>query len=283
MEINPDPYRGPVTYGFEVNSGEGVATEVWLNGIKISASPAGEMGIESLAIHHDVIPTNNRAELRITVAALGESAAAIVLPGPMPDHSFAQLMLQGDQSEVSGDQLNVTTHPLARVRFAPAEGAPSLPCTLPMTLPLTFDALHAPPPPLWMQGAPSSGNEIANLVYGEMESLARSLRAGDIQPFLNATASRRRRMAQCYPLGPNSEQRAEKEADELSRLAATAGFQVKLLAPGQATFRTQANGRLFDWVDAKGDSAMTISTANLPPTPVNMQFSMIDGRALIVR
>jgi hypothetical protein len=44
-----------------------------------------------------------------------------------------------------------------------------------------------------------------------------------------------------------------------------------------------AGGRLMDWTNAAGEGALTIVSRGVPPSPVNMQFSFIDGMLVMTR
>jgi len=69
MEVNPDPFRGPVQYGLEVNTGDALRSETRINGIAVARCEVGEQGVDLLAIHHDVLPGENLAEVVLALPA----------------------------------------------------------------------------------------------------------------------------------------------------------------------------------------------------------------------
>jgi hypothetical protein len=77
-------------HGLSVSVGAGLRSETWLNGILLARTEAGEIGAQSLAIQHDMVPGRNEAELRVGLADMDLEQPPTPLfgtltPPPLPD------------------------------------------------------------------------------------------------------------------------------------------------------------------------------------------------------
>jgi hypothetical protein len=281
LELNPDPFRGPVVYGLDVNSGEGIRTETWLNGIKLAESELGEVGIANHAIQHDLQPGENVAEVRIGPPGTKLDSSPQLIPQTPPANAFATMFLEGDEVRKLGDEMQITTHRFALDSWHGAELTP--PVMLPHILRIPFEPNRPFVPAPWSSGEQVAPSEIANSVYDESARLGALLRDGELDAYINAGAVRREHSARCYPAGQSAAELREQNMDFLANLRSQKGFAVKIHSRAQSHFRVQAGGRLFDWLGPEGAPLITIQSDQLEPSPIAVQFSVLEGRLTLVR
>lgn len=268
-------------HGLSVIVGTGLRSETWLNGILLAQTEAGEGGSQSLAIQHDMMPGSNLAEVRIGLAGMDLEKPPAPIPGTLPEAATARLLLQVDKPIRAGDTFNIVTRDLDQVVWAPEGGSGVI--SLPQSLALTFAPLTPIVAPPWAEASriPSAG--AAEAVYKRMAELAAMLRNGEFDAYENAGAVRREHMARSYPLGPNAETARADDLRQLRIMRSEPGFTVALLPRSEARYRTMAGGRLMDWTNAAGEGALTIGSRSAPPSPANMQFSLIGGKLVMTR
>lgn len=280
MELNPAPFRGPVVYGLDVNTGEGVRTATFVNGIQVDESRVGEIGMANLAIHHDLQPGINTVELRIATPGGGFDEAPREVSGTPPANAFATLVLEGDEVSRAGDEIRVTTHIFARDKWV---GRDASPLTLPHRLGITFEPNAGFVAAPWSEGLRVADADVANMVYNETSRVVALLRDGDLDAYMNATAVRRTHMARSYPAGDSADAMRRKDIEYLASLRAEPGFRVTMRPFPQAVFRAQADRRLFDWIAKDGGAIATIGSDKTEEAPLTYQFSMMAGRLSLVR
>ncbi len=154
---------------------------------------------------------------------------------------------------------------------------------LPHRLTLTFAPLSPVVAPPWAEATRDLPEGTAEAVYAHMAELTEMLRNGDLEAYENAGAVRREHMARSYPLGPNAEAARAQDLQQLKLMLSEPGFTATLPPRNEAHFRTMAGGRLMDWTNAVGEGALTIVNRGVPPSPVNMQFSLIGGKLVMTR
>lgn len=270
-------------HGLEVSVGAGVRSETWLNGILLARSEAGETGVESLAIQHDMVPGENVAEVRVGLPGMDLTQAPAPIPGTPPVTATARLLLQMDEPRRVGDAVEITTRDVDQAVWAPAHEDTPAAVSLPHRLTLKFTPLSPVIAPPWAEATRDVPEGTAEAVYARMAELAKMLRDGDLDAYQNAGAVRREHMARSYPLGPDAQAARAHDLEQLEIMRAEPGFTATLLPRGEARFRTMADGRLMDWTNAAGEGALTISSQGVPPSPVNMQFSLIGGKLVMTR
>lgn len=274
---------GNAVHGLEVSVGAGVRSETWLNGILLARSEVGETGVESLAIQHDMVPGENLAEVRVGLAGMDMEQAPAPISGTPPVTASARLLLQMDEPRRVGDALEIATRDVDQVIWDPANAETAAAVSLPHRLALTFapqSSIIAPP---WAGATRDLPEGTAEAVYARMAELATMLRDGDLDGYQNAGAVRREHMARSYPLGPDAQAARAHDLQELASMRSEPGFTVSLLPRSEARFRTMAGGRLMDWTNADGEPALIIASQGVPPSPVNMQFSLIAGKLVMTR
>lgn len=270
-----------VVHGLSVSVGAGLRSETWLNGILLARTEAGEIGAQSLAIQHDMIPGRNYAEVRVGLAGMDLDQPPAPIPGRLPAGATARLLLQVDEPRRVGDTLEITTRDVDRIVWPPADG--DGPVSLPHRLILTFTPLSPVVAPPWVEAMRDVPEGTAEAVYAHMAELAEMLRNGDLEAYENAGALRREHMARSYPLGPNAEAARAQDLEQLKMIRSEPGFTATLLPRNEARFRTMAGGRLLEWTNAAGEGALSIGSGSAPPSPVTMQFSLIGGKLVMTR
>ncbi|SFS12417.1 hypothetical protein [Sphingomonas jatrophae] len=280
MELNPDPFRGPVLYGLEIESGDALVAETWLNRVMLGRTQPGKAAAQSIPIHHDLVVGENLVEVVLGPPGRDLSALPVAFPGAPPSGAHGMVELQGDETRIDGDQLTVTSHPLARDRWDAREAEP--PIVLPHRLRIAFKPDHLTASAPWAAGQRADPREAADATYAELRRVAGLLQSGNLDGFAWATARRREHMARCYPLGPDAAQQQQDDVAAIVSMRAKPGFSAELLPSTRAHFRVQADGRLFDWVDGQGEPILTIGTSDRRHA-LNLQFSLLDGRWTIVR
>ncbi|MCX7285487.1 MAG: hypothetical protein NTX28_15850 [Novosphingobium sp.] len=282
MEVNPEPFRGPVSFGLEVNVGRGIVAETWLNDILLARKEAPQIAGQSLAIHHDVIQGENIAQLRIAMPGMALEQAPAPWTGPMDDGAHAQLWLQGDVVSITGDEMTVTTHRYAREVW-PAEEGETPPVLMPMRIDLPFVPHCAVPGPLWASAQRLDPAVVADAVLAQTVAAGEMIRSARWDAMANATAARRAHAARCYPIGPSAQERREHEIEVLAELHAQPGFRVSIASHAEARLRVQANGRLFDWVREDGRPMILLEADGMEPSPVQLQFGVVSGQLEVLR
>ncbi|WP_159979330.1 MULTISPECIES: hypothetical protein [unclassified Novosphingobium] len=81
-------------HGLSVNVGAGVHSETWLNGILLARTEVGDIGAQSLAIQHDMMPGRNQAEVRVGMSGMNLEQPPAPLSGALPAAATARLLLQ---------------------------------------------------------------------------------------------------------------------------------------------------------------------------------------------
>lgn len=282
MDVNPEPYRGPVSFGLEVSVGRGVIAETWLNGIMLARKEAEHIGGQSLAIHHDVVQGQNLAEVRLAMPGMAMEQAPAPWTGPIDDGAHAQIWLQGDVISITGDEMTVTTHRYARELWSPEDAEPGT-IAMPMRIALPFEPHCAVPGPLWASAQRLAGADVADAVLARTMAFAEMIRTADWDAMASATAARRAHTARSYPAGQSAQERREQDIAMLAEMHAQPGFRVDLAPPGQARLRAQADGRLFDWVRDDGRAMILLSVNGADPVPVTLQFGVVAGKLEILR
>ncbi|USU04174.1 hypothetical protein NF699_14120 [Sphingomonadaceae bacterium OTU29LAMAA1] len=272
---------GSAVHGLSVSVGAGVRSETWLNGILLARTEPGEIGAPSLAIQHDMMPGRNQAEVRIGLAGMNLEQPPAPISGTLPAAATARLVLQMDEPHRADDTVEITTRDVDQIVWPPADE--DGPVSLPHRLTLTFAPLSPVVAPPWAQATRDVPEGTAEAVYARMVELAGMLRNGDLEAYENAGAVRREHMARSYPLGPNVEAARAHDLQQIKMMYSEPGFTVTLLPRNNARFRTMAGGRLMDWTNVAGEGALTIASRGVPPSPVNMQFSLIGGKLVMTR
>ena len=268
-------------HGLSVNVGAGFRSETWLNGILLARTEAGEMGAQSLAIQHDMMPGRNQAEVRVGLAGMHLEQPPAPISSTLPAAATARLLLQMDEPHRAGDALEITTRDVDQIVWPPADE--DGPFSLPHRLILTFAPLSPVVAPPWAEATRDLPEGIDEAVYARMAELSSMLRNGNLEAYENAGAVRREHMARSYPLGPNAEAARAQDLQQLKKMHSEPGFTATLLPRNEARFRTMAGGRLMEWTNAAGEGALTIVSRGVPPSPVNMQFSLIGGKLVMTR
>jgi hypothetical protein len=274
---------GNAVHGLEVSVGASVRSETWLNGILLARSEVGETGVESLAIQHDMVPGENLAEVRVGLAGMDLEQPPASVPGTPPVTAAARLLLQMDEPRRVGDAVEIATRDVDQVVWDPAHEDTPASVSLPHRLVLTFTPLSPIVAPPWADATRDLSEGTAEAVYARMVELATMLRDGDLDAYQNAGAVRREHMARSYPLSPDAQAARAHDLQELESMRSEPGFTVTLLPRSEARFRTMAGGRLMDWTNAVGEAALIIASQGVPPSPVNMQFSLIGGKLVMTR
>lgn len=280
MELNPDPFNGPVIYGLGITCGDALAGEIIFNDIAFGKLPTGATALESIPIHADLDTTVNVAELRVGTSISNLDGPATLMPGGPPATASAKLQLEGDEVVVVGDELHITTHVFARDLWD--AHAQERAVMLPAVLRVAFQPRAGSPVALWANAAAATPADVADAVYSETVKIAAMLRDRNFEAYVGSTALRRQHRARCYPQGPDAAALREKELDDLLRLSRAEDFSVRIAAQMGSTLRAQARSRLFDWVDAQGEPIVAMQ-ANGRSFAVQHQFSLIDGSLKLVR
>ncbi len=275
------PTAGSAVHGLSVSVGAGLRSETWLNGILLARTEAGEIGAQSLAIQHDMIPGRNQAEVRIGLAGMNLEHPPAPISGKLPATATARLVLQMDEPHRTGETLEITTRDVDQIAWPPADE--DGPVSFPHRLALTFAPLSPVVAPPWAEATRDLPEGTAEAVYARMAELTTMLRNGDLDAYENAGAVRREHMARSYPLGPTAEAARAQDLQQLKMMHSEPGFTAMLLPRNEAQFRTMAGGRLMDWTNAAGEGALTIVSRGVPPSPVNMQFSFIGEMLVMTR
>lgn len=282
MEVNPDPFRGAVSFGLEVSVGRGVVAETWLNDILLARKEASQIAGQSLAIHHDVIQGENLAQVRIALPGMAMDQPPAAWTGDLDAGAHAQIGLQGDVVSITGDEMTVTTHRYAREAWS-ADAEPGAAVMMPMRIDLPFVPHCAVPGPLWASAQRVDPAAVADAVLTQTVAVGEMIRSAQWDAMANVTAARRAHTARCYPAGPDSQERREHDIQVLAELHAQPGFRVNMAAQGQARLRVQANGRLFDWVREDGRPMILLEADGIAPAPVQLQFGVVSGQLEILR
>ena len=275
------PTAGSAVHGLSVSVGAGLRSETWLNGILLARTEAGEIGAQSLAIQHDMMPGRNQAEVRVGLAGMYLEHPSAPISGTLPATATARLVLQIDEPHRTGDTLEITTRDVDQVAWPPADE--DGPVSLPHRLALTFAPLSPVVAPPWAEATRDLPKGTAEAIDTRMAELTGMLRNGDLEAYENAGAVRREHMARSYSLGPTAEAARAQDLQQLKMILSEPGFTATLLPRNEARFRTMAGGRLMDWTNAAGEGALTIVSRGVPPSPVNMQFSLIGGKLVMTR
>ena len=275
------PTAASVVHGLSVSVGAGLRSETWLNGILLARTEAGELGSQTLAIQHDMIPGRNQAEVRVGLAGMNLEQPPAPISGTLPATATARLLLQVDEPRLVDDTPVITTRDVDQIVWPPADE--DSPVSLPHRLTLTFAPLSPVVAPPWAEATRNLPEGIAEAIYARMAELSGMLRNGDLEAYENAGAVRREHMARSYPLGPNAEAARAQDLQQLKMMSSEPGFTAMLLPRNEARFRTMAGGRLMEWTNAAGEGALTIVSRGVPPSPVNMQFSLIGGKLVMTR
>lgn len=273
------PTTGSAVHGLSVSVGAGVRSETWLNGILLARTEAGELGTQSLAIQHDMMPGRNQAEVRVGLVGMSLEQPPAPISGTLPAAATARLRLQMDEPHRAGDTLEFTTRDVDQIVWPPAD----VPVSLPHRLILTFAPLSPVVAPPWAEATRDLPEGIAEAVYVRMAELTEMLRNGDLEAYENAGEVRREHIARSYPLGANVEAARTQDLQQLRIMRSEPGFTATLLPRSEARFRAMAGGRLLDWTNAAGEGALTMASRGVPPSPVNMQFSLIGGKLVMTR
>jgi hypothetical protein len=276
MEVNPDPFRGPVQYGLEVNTGDALRSETRINGIAVARCEVGEQGVDLLAIHHDVLPGENLAEVVLALPGMAFEARPHEIGAP-PSSARCRLMLQGDVGELEGDELTITTHRFALDEW-PTPAGPA-PLRLPHRLRIPFTPGFDVTPPPWIEGARAEADAVREAVRAETGRLAQLIATGDLDAYRDATRLRRQHHARCYPIQPG----AMSDIDQIAALRGARGFRIMVAPPHVGRLRVQADGRLFDWVGPDDEPGVMVATDLLPPSPIALQFSLLGGGLHVTR
>ncbi len=280
MELNPDPFTGPVIYGLGITCGDALAGEISVNDIAFGNLPPGATALESIPIHGDLDAATNVAELRIGTSKASLYGPATVMPGEPPATASAKLQLEGDEVSISGEELRITTHVFARDLWDARTQTGAV--MLPAVLRVTFQPRAGSPVALWANARAASPADVADAVYAETAAIATMLRNRNFEAYVGRTSLRRQHKARCYPQGQDAAALREEELDDLLRLSSAKDFNVRIAAQVGSTLRAQAKSRLFDWVDAQGEPIVTIH-ANGESFAVQHQFSLIEGGLQLVR
>lgn len=275
------PHAASGVHGLSVSVGAGLRSETWLNGILLAQSEAGEIGAQSLAIQHDMVPGSNQLELRVGLAGMNLEQPPTVIFRTLPAAASARLLLQMEEPHRAGNTVEFTTRDVDQVVWPPADE--NGPVSLPHRLTLTFAPLSPVEAPPWADATRDVPVGTAEAVYERMAELTEMLRNGDLEAYENAGAVRREHMARSYPYGPNAEAARAQDLRQLNMMQSEPDFTATLLPRDEARFRTLAGGRLLEWTNAAGEGALTIVSRGVPPSPVNMQFSLISGKLVMTR
>jgi hypothetical protein len=282
MDVNPDPYRGPVSFGLEVNVGRGVVAETWLNGILLARKEADHIAAQVLAIHHDVLSGDNQAEVRIGMPGMALDQPPQPWTRPIDQGAHADICLQGDVIRIAGDEMQVTTYPFARDSWSPDAAGAAGP-SFPARISLSFVPHCQVPGPLWAMADRPIPDTVADAVLEQTLKLAGMIRAADWDGITNATANRHAFMARCYPAGPTAQERRQHDTEQMAKLFGHAGFRVDIAPPSRSRFRAQAAGRLFDWVRDDGSALVMLMADGMAPMPASFQFAQRGGQLAVVR
>jgi hypothetical protein len=275
------PAAVSTVHGLSVSVGAGVRSETWLNGILLARTEAGEIGAQSLAIQHDMVPGMNLAEARIGLADMNLEQPPVPIFGALPAAGTVRLRLQMDEPHGAGDGLEIVTREVdQRVWPSEDEGSPVL---LPHRVSLSFAPLSPVVVPPWAEATRDLPGGTAEAVYARMAELARMLRDGEVDAYENAGALRREHIARSYPLSPSAQASRAHDLQQLRIMRAEPGFTATLLPRSEIRFRTMAGGRLMDWANAAGEGALIIGGRGIPPSPASMQFSLIGGNLVMTR
>jgi hypothetical protein len=275
------PTAASAVHGLSVNVGAGVHSETWLNGILLARTQVGEIGAQSISIQHDMLPGRNQAEVRVGLAGMSLEQPPAPLSGTLPAAAAARLLLQLDETHRVGDTLEIITRDVDRIVWPSADEDNRV--SLPHRLTLTFAPLSPVVAPPWEEATRDLPEGTAEAVYAHMAELTEMLRNGNVEAYEDAGAVRREHMARSYPPGPNAESARAQNLQQLKMMLSEPGFTATLLPRSEARFRTMAGGRLMDWTNAAGEGALTIVNRGVPPSPVNMQFSLIGGKLVMTR
>lgn len=280
MELNPDPFTGPVIYGLGITCGDALAGEIRVNDIAFGKLATGATSLESIPIHGDLDTGENVAQLRIGTSEANLRSPATLMPGEPPATASAKLQLEGDEVSISGDEMRITTHVFARDLWDARAQAGAV--MLPAVLSVNFQPRAGSPVALWANARAASPAVVAEAVYAETAAIAAMLRDRNFEAYVGRTSLRRQHKARCYPQGKDAAGLREEELDDLIRLASAPDFNVRIAAQVGSTLRAQAKSRLFDWVDAQGEPIVTIQ-ADGQSFAVQHQFSLLEGSLQLVR
>lgn len=278
-------------FGLETQAGSAIATEVLVNGARVGAKPAGQTGMQSLAVHHEIFPGSNLAEMILGTA---EIPARFAPPSPIANPSaehFGVLKVQRDKATETEEGHTVTTEDLAETswrapEFVAAEAAQGRPpmAYAPHRLTLQFDAPGNTRPPVWATATPVSPQDVRDAVFTRLRELGALLAARDIDTYTGQITARYQDMARAFPIGGGATQRRAQDAASLGHSVGRSDFQFRMLDPSQAEVRTYANGRL---IDCRGRDGHPFLRGRLGPEGepryFAVVFSMLDGRLVVTR
>lgn len=281
MDLNPQPYDGPVIYGLGITCGDALQAEIEFNGITFGTLAAGSTALDSIPVHADLDHGQNVAELRLGIAGQDLRGAPRAMPGEAPSSAHATLRFEGDAVEVFPDRTEITTHIFAIDSFDPSS-ASGASVSLPHALRIDFTPRPGSPTALWADGRPEQPAAIADEVYARTVHMAEILRARNVDAYVAQTAARRRHAARCYPQAPDAQALRAQEAEDLLALFDAPDFAVSIASQIGSRLRIQARGRLFDWIDAQDNPIISIYSNGISH-PLQFQFSLLSSGLDLVR
>lgn len=277
-EENPSMY-----FGLEVSAGGGTATAVFVNGIPVAAKPAGETGVQSLAIHDLVVPGRNRVDVLIGSAAVAPEAATQSRLRSLPAELFARVRLQADRVTVDGNRYETEVQTLDEHDWHP-RAVPGDGLALPQRITLTFQAAADQSPPIWLRARQVTLAEVEPVAKSALERLAGWLAQGNVERFADAMTYRYREAARAYPLGGSADRRRASDIAELRSLLAQPGTAPVPLDTLGIDCRLYADDRLAECLAADGKAALRLlDPGSNKPIYLPVMFSAIDGKLVVVR
>jgi hypothetical protein len=270
-------------FGLEVSAGGGAATAVYVNGVPFASKPAGDTGVQSLAIHGLVVPGRNRIDLLVGTAEVAPTSATQARVHTVPAEFFARLRLQVDSVTVEGNRIESEVRTLEQHDWEPTQ-IPEEGLPVPHRMTIEFDAARDQSEPVWLRAQPIRVEQVEPAVRAALSRLAAFLAQRDVERFADAMTYRYRDAARAYPLGGDERRRRASDVDELRYLLAAPDARIVPLETFELQCRVYAAGRLAECVAEDGESPLRIVTPREDkPIYLPVMFSVIGGKLAAVR
>lgn len=263
-------------FGLDVRFGKGVAGRVILNGIEVGGKEPGDIVAQSLALQHDVMPGENRIEIRIAASGIPYDASPRQIEGD-PEEFLVEATLERDTVRELTDRYEITTTQIEHRQWRPTP-----PITLPHRMEIGFTAPVTVSRPAWLDADPVEPERARGEAAGVLDQLREALVRGNYAAVEEMMRIRNADIARAYPASGNAEQRAADDAAMLARLLGP-DPSVSPVDPASLQLISEAGGRLIRVQRVDGTGALLAKGTDGAPLEIEIALSKLGNRLVPVR
>jgi hypothetical protein len=272
-----------ISYGVEITAGSGVATELLVNGVPVANKATGAEGVQSLAVHGEVIPGANIIDVLVGTEIINPKDKSITLIQKLPEDFYLSIKLQKDLVRDLGDRYETEIEEVDSIDWKPG-AIPANGLPLPYRLTLKFNAPVNLSSPIWLKATPLAIENVKIAVVARLKEMANFLQSGEITTYTDLLRYRYEDAARAYPLGGDAARLRQQDERELRYLINLPGFHLLPIDEDALECNVYAAGRLIE-CSTPGSKAAIIGYAEGIDKPIMfpMKFSMIQNRLQVVR